>query len=120
MLKETADRTTIGDHGIGVIEIISDLVANDLEIGEQTVSRHRILLGQRQSGEEVTSIRPDRIYCWPGPQAVGNPRSPPVCLNVSASKVINCVSSIRRVIMRAFPRQSSSERRRTVPASLKF
>lgn len=53
MLKETADRTTAGDHGIGVIELINDLVENDLEVAEQSVSRHRILLGQRDNGDDV-------------------------------------------------------------------
>lgn len=54
MLKETADRTTVGDHGPGVIELIHDLVENDLEIAEQSVSRHRILLGRRDNGDEMT------------------------------------------------------------------
>jgi hydroxymethylpyrimidine pyrophosphatase-like HAD family hydrolase len=59
MLKETADRTTIGDHGAGVIELINDMVENDLEIAEQSVSRHRVLLGRREKGDEVT-LRPAR------------------------------------------------------------
>ncbi len=56
MLKETADRTTIGARGLGVIEIIDDLVENDLEVAEQSLSRHRILLGRRESGEEVNLV----------------------------------------------------------------
>jgi hydroxymethylpyrimidine pyrophosphatase-like HAD family hydrolase len=59
MLKETADRTTIGDHGAGVIELINDMVENDLEIAEQSVSRHRVLLGRREKGDEVT-LHPTR------------------------------------------------------------
>lgn len=54
MLKETADRTTLGDHGAGVIELIDDMVVRDLEGAEQSVSRHRILLGRREDGDEVT------------------------------------------------------------------
>ena len=53
MLKETADRTTAGDHGRGVIEIIDDLLSDDLTASEQTVSRHGLLLGRRINGEEV-------------------------------------------------------------------
>ena len=53
MLKETADRTTAGSRGMGVIELINDLVSNDLAVGEQSVSRHRILLGSRDNGDEV-------------------------------------------------------------------
>ncbi|MEP6957130.1 MAG: HAD hydrolase family protein [Nitrospirota bacterium] len=53
MLKETADRTTAEDHGAGVVEIIGELIEDDLERAEQTVSRHRILLGTGETGEEV-------------------------------------------------------------------
>ncbi len=59
MLKETADCTTTGDHGIGVSELIADLLNNDLEMAERSVSRHHILLGRRETGEEVT-LRPAR------------------------------------------------------------
>jgi hypothetical protein len=53
MLKETADRTTVENRGMGVIELINDLMANDLVVGEQSVTRHRILLGSRDNGDEV-------------------------------------------------------------------
>jgi hydroxymethylpyrimidine pyrophosphatase-like HAD family hydrolase len=53
MLKETADRTTAGDHGRGVIEVIDDLLADDLAASELTVSRHGLLLGRRTNGEDV-------------------------------------------------------------------
>lgn len=53
MLKETADRTTVGGHGIGVAELITDLVENDLETAEQRVSRHHILLGRRDRDQAV-------------------------------------------------------------------
>ena len=54
MLKETADRTTAGDHGGGVIEIIDQLILDDLVAAEADVSRHGLLLGHRLNGEEVT------------------------------------------------------------------
>ena len=53
MLKNSADRTTDGDHGAGVVEIIDALLHDDLEAADQTVSRHRILLGSREKGEEL-------------------------------------------------------------------
>jgi haloacid dehalogenase-like hydrolase len=53
MLTNTADRTTDGDHGTGVVEIIDALLHDDLEAADQNVSRHRVLLGSRDKGEEV-------------------------------------------------------------------
>ena len=53
MLKKAADRTTDGDHGAGVVEIIDALLHDDLEAADQTVSRHGVLLGSRENGEEV-------------------------------------------------------------------
>ncbi|MCS6288794.1 MAG: HAD-IIB family hydrolase [Nitrospira sp.] len=54
MLKETADRTTLGDHGRGVIELINELVENDLAIAERSVARHRIALGTGENGGDIT------------------------------------------------------------------
>ena len=54
MLKETADRTTREPRGLGVIEIINDMVDNDLTASEQTLTRHRILLGRGERGQEQT------------------------------------------------------------------
>ena len=53
MLKNAADRTTDGAYGTGVVEIIDALLHDDLEAADQTVSRHRILLGTREKGEEI-------------------------------------------------------------------
>jgi hydroxymethylpyrimidine pyrophosphatase-like HAD family hydrolase len=53
MLKKAADRTTDRDHGAGVVEIIDALLHDDLEAADQTVSRHGVLLGSRENGEEV-------------------------------------------------------------------
>jgi hypothetical protein len=54
MLKDAADWVTKGDHGAGVEELISDLLETDLEREIHEVKRHRIGLGTRESGEEVT------------------------------------------------------------------
>ena len=54
MLKETADRTACGARGLGVIELINDMVENDLAVAEQSVSRHNILLGSRENADEIT------------------------------------------------------------------
>jgi hydroxymethylpyrimidine pyrophosphatase-like HAD family hydrolase len=54
MLKEAADCVTRGDHGAGVEELIDELLENDLEREVREVKRHRVLLGTRESGEEVT------------------------------------------------------------------
>ena len=53
MLKNAADSTTDGDHGAGVVEIIDALLHDDLEAADHTVSRHRVLLGSREDGEDV-------------------------------------------------------------------
>jgi len=52
-LKDTADRTTAGNQGEGVIEIIDDLLHDDLVSADRSVSRHDILLGSRDTGEKV-------------------------------------------------------------------
>ncbi|WP_447598098.1 HAD-IIB family hydrolase [Nitrospira sp. Nam80] len=54
MLKEAADRTTMGARGAGVEEIIADLLENDLQRDQHEPSRHRILLGKREEGSDVT------------------------------------------------------------------
>ncbi|HRC25281.1 MAG: HAD family hydrolase [Nitrospira sp.] len=54
MLKETADRTTVGDHGHGVIELINELVENDLAVADRSVARHRIALGTQENGGDIT------------------------------------------------------------------
>ena len=54
MLKEAADRTTTKPRGTGVEEIIAELLNNDLQSDGREATRHRILLGKRETGEEVT------------------------------------------------------------------
>jgi phosphoglycolate phosphatase-like HAD superfamily hydrolase len=55
-LKEAADRTTARAHGDGVIELIRDLLAHDLEETPPRAARRTILLGTR--GDEPVSIAP--------------------------------------------------------------
>ncbi|MBS0168979.1 MAG: HAD-IIB family hydrolase [Nitrospira sp.] len=57
MLKEAADLVTTGDHGTGVEELIADLVDHDLDPAAFSPPRHRIPLGLREDGQEV-SIAP--------------------------------------------------------------
>ena len=120
MLKETADRTTLGHHGNGVMEIIHELVENDLIVSERAVSRRRILLGRLDNGEEVTLCPLDKIYCWLEPPAAENPPWRPVWWSASGSKGTRSVSSIPKVITNGFPRRSSWARRRMGPVWPKF
>ncbi|HXV42283.1 MAG TPA: HAD family hydrolase, partial [Anaerolineae bacterium] len=53
VLKERADFVTQGDHGAGVIELIDKLIASDLTELEPALTRHEILLGTRENGQEV-------------------------------------------------------------------
>ena len=52
MVKETADIVTPGDHGTGVNELIDRLVADDLRSVDAALSRHHILLGNREDDQE--------------------------------------------------------------------
>jgi hydroxymethylpyrimidine pyrophosphatase-like HAD family hydrolase len=54
MLKDEADWVTKGDHGDGVVELIDELLANDLGGVEDRLTRHHILLGIADSGEEIS------------------------------------------------------------------
>ncbi|MBI3949746.1 MAG: HAD-IIB family hydrolase [Acidobacteria bacterium] len=53
MLKDRADFVTTGDHGSGVIELIDMLVDSDLQELEPRLTRHDILLGTRENGQEA-------------------------------------------------------------------
>lgn len=52
-LKERADVVLTRDHGAGVEELIDKLLADDLAEADATIARRGILLGTRESGEEV-------------------------------------------------------------------
>ncbi len=102
MLKETADRTTNGDHGSGVVEIIDQLLADDLAGSERTVPRHGVLLGHGVNGKDLVLPFGGRISSWPAPQAAENPPLRPAFWNGSADKGTNSASSIRKETMKAF------------------
>jgi hydroxymethylpyrimidine pyrophosphatase-like HAD family hydrolase len=57
MLKERADVVTVGARGDGVRELIDELLDDDLQRYEGRLTRHSILLGERQDGSEV-HLRP--------------------------------------------------------------
>jgi trehalose-6-phosphatase len=52
-LKEAAAFVTAGENGAGVVELIEELIANDLQRVEGTLARHLIPLGTRADGTEV-------------------------------------------------------------------
>ncbi len=52
-IKEETDLVTRGDHGAGVIELCEALLRDDLREVEPKLARHSILLGERETGEEV-------------------------------------------------------------------
>ena len=51
-LKERADHVTSKDHGQGVEELIEQILTDDLASLAPKLSRHRIFLGQLDSGQE--------------------------------------------------------------------
>jgi HAD superfamily hydrolase (TIGR01484 family) len=53
-LKETADLVLKSDHGTGVTELISEILADDLDSRAHLIRRHDILLGKSQDGQELT------------------------------------------------------------------
>ncbi len=52
-VKERADIVLSGDHGAGVVELIDEMLANDLEDREPALARHHILIGTDEDGEQV-------------------------------------------------------------------
>jgi HAD superfamily hydrolase (TIGR01484 family) len=60
MVKEKADIVTGADHGAGVRELIDEMVTRDLEDREDRLTRHHILLGTRDNGQEFF-VRPHGI-----------------------------------------------------------
>lgn len=53
MLKDTADLVTEKDHGAGVVQLIQEMVNHDLAHHENRLTRHHVLLGTRDDGEDV-------------------------------------------------------------------
>lgn len=52
-VKVRADFVTQRDHGSGVIELIDEIVASDLKEREPLLTRHYLMLGTRDRGEEI-------------------------------------------------------------------
>ncbi len=70
-VKEQADWVTRGDHGAGVIELCEALLRDDLREIEPRLARHSILLGARETGEEVR-LQPYGVNILiAGPSGVG-------------------------------------------------
>jgi len=69
-LKETADFVTQGDHGIGVTELINDLVETDLYQHNEQLTRHHLGLGT-SDGEEVRLSPYGPSILIAGPSASG-------------------------------------------------
>ncbi len=53
-LKDIADRVTTGAEGVGVAEIIDELVEHDLAVPPFNTNRRNILIGMQENGEEVS------------------------------------------------------------------
>jgi len=70
-LKKEADLVTSGAHGDGVIELCEALMADDLRELEPKLARHSILLGVRESGEEVRLQPYGLNILIAGPSGVG-------------------------------------------------
>jgi hypothetical protein len=70
-IKEEADWVTQGDHGAGVVELCTALLRNDLRDIAPGLARHSILLGARETGEEVR-LQPYGVNILiAGPSGVG-------------------------------------------------
>ncbi len=70
-LKEQADWVTRGDHGAGVIELCEALLSDDLRRIEPRLRRHSVLLGARETGEEVRLQPYGANILIAGPSGVG-------------------------------------------------
>jgi hypothetical protein len=52
-LKSTADIVTTADHGAGVVELIDEVLRDDLASRDPQLTRHHVLLGTDDHGDEV-------------------------------------------------------------------
>ena len=52
-LKSAADIVTTADHGAGVVELIEEMLRDDLASCEPKLTRHHVLLGTNEQGDEV-------------------------------------------------------------------
>jgi len=52
-LKSAADIVTTADHGAGVVELIEEMLRDDLASREPQLTRHHVLLGTNEQGDEM-------------------------------------------------------------------
>jgi len=52
-LKSAADIVTTADHGAGVVELIEEMLRDDLASREPQLTRHHVMLGTDEQGQEV-------------------------------------------------------------------
>jgi hydroxymethylpyrimidine pyrophosphatase-like HAD family hydrolase len=52
-LKSASDIVTTADHGAGVVELIEEMLRDDLASREPKLTRHHVLLGTNEQGDEV-------------------------------------------------------------------
>ncbi len=65
-VKETADLTTEADHSAGVRELIEHLILDDLSSFADRLSRHDLLLGERDGVDvRVPAFGPTVLVCGP-------------------------------------------------------
>ena len=60
-VKDEADLVAAGDHGDGVVEVIEQLIASDLQEVNHRQSRHDLLIGHREDGSEVR-VHPSGVH----------------------------------------------------------
>jgi hydroxymethylpyrimidine pyrophosphatase-like HAD family hydrolase len=53
MVKDAADLVTAGDHGAGVVELVDRLLEGELADVEPRLTRHHILVGTQEGGQEI-------------------------------------------------------------------
>jgi hydroxymethylpyrimidine pyrophosphatase-like HAD family hydrolase len=70
-LKQRADFVTSLGHGAGVVELIDELLATDLQEREPLLHRHNIPLGTRSNGEPVSLRSHDVVILIAGPPVSG-------------------------------------------------
>lgn len=120
MLKETADRTTVGDHGHGVIELINELVENDLAVADRSVARHRIALGTQENGGDITFHPARQNLLLAGTSGSGKSTLATGLLERLGERGYQLCVIDPEGTTRIFHRRLSSELHRMVPVTPKF
>src|SRR5439155_7425812 len=70
-VKSRADWVTRGDHGSGVVELIDQLIATDLNELSSALTRQRITIGQALDGSDVSLESHDGNVLIAGPSGSG-------------------------------------------------